>query len=282
MKLKNVVSREYKVMLKAGMFHGDEDEALSQASLFWEAYRSALEGRPASERHKHELEDEMSKIKKRRTVRFFDTECLMLRSSGYVLRERLDVLDDYKREVTLKYRHSDRYVSADKDMSSAADDTDTKFEEDITSGGAYAARRSIFSHSTDAGVEADEGLSTLKDVGRLFPGLPSELNGYDDDLPIGVVNGFTAREVVIGGGEIDFGKEEADCALTLWYDRSDADGLDPKVVEFSFKYKDKDEEYTGKTALGAHEAFGALLGEDMREWVELEGITKTRFVYEMA
>lgn len=72
----------------------------------------------------------------------------------------------------------------------------------------------------------------------------------------------------------------AECSLTLWY--SGKEGEVPVVAEFSFKYEDAHEAYTGRMARRAYDAFLAIqsgLGED---WLDPDSRTKTAYVYALA
>lgn len=50
------------------------------------------------------------------------------------------------------------------------------------------------------------------------------------------------------------------------------------VVEFSFKYKGKGEEFDGETAKRAYDVF-VRLKDELAYWVDPEGLTKTAYVY---
>jgi len=73
---------------------------------------------------------------------------------------------------------------------------------------------------------------------------------------------------------------EADCALIAWYDAAGEEDK-PVVVEFSFKYKNKQEEYDGATAQRAYDVFSRLKNR-LGDWVDPKGITKTADVYSRA
>jgi hypothetical protein len=74
---------------------------------------------------------------------------------------------------------------------------------------------------------------------------------------------------------------KAECALITWYDvRGETDN--PVVVEFSFKYKNKKEEYDGEVSQTVYDVFGKLQQDDLARWVNLDGKTKTAYVYSRA
>ena len=93
---------------------------------------------------------------------------------------------------------------------------------------------------------------------------------------------FTAREFVLGGAEIEFGKSrnvKAECALIVWYDDGDASKCESRVVvEFSFKYGDARENYGGGSVRRASTTFD-VLQHGLADWVDTESQTKTAFAY---
>ena len=154
-----VVSREYKAMLKASRFAGDEGRLLETAGRFWRAAGEAFAGVVV------DVGGDLSKIQAHRLIRFYDTPKRELNANAYIFRERADV-DGKLREVTLKFRHPDRYLAQDCDLRAAEGaDARTKFEEDIK-----PPFQSMFSHSTTQRIAPTKTLDTLKDVSRFYPG----------------------------------------------------------------------------------------------------------------
>jgi hypothetical protein len=266
-----VVSREYKAMLKASRFTGDENQLLETAGRFWRAAGAAFASVVV------DVGGNLSKVQARRLIRFYDTPKRELNANAYIFRERAD-LDGKLREVTLKFRHPDRYLAQDRDMR-AADGADarTKFEEDIK-----PPFQSLFSHSTTQRIAATGTIDALKDLSRFYPGIKQELERLEKDTPIGVVDKFTARELVVGGATLQLGKSRkvpAECALVIWYDNTDhSKGEGPVVVEFSFKYGDGSEDYGGGPVRRAYETFD-VLQHGLPDWVDKASKTKTAFVY---
>jgi hypothetical protein len=264
-----VTSREYKLMLRPAPFRGDEETLIDAARTFWSDYVEMLGDLVLSE------EGTLETVKHRRDIRFFDTVDHQLNRSDYAFRERIERGGDHdgRREATLKFRHQDRYIARGRDLDPADDDrAETKFEEDIK-----PPFLKLFSYSTKQRIDDDVPLATLGDVARLFPGLENDLDGYDDAKPLAVVGGFTAHEVVIGGGELRLGRdpgEEAECALVVWYGEH---AEDPAVAEFSYKYADDHEDYGKKVAARAFDAFAMV--QRLEDWVDPDSLTKTRFVY---
>src|SRR5262245_54624210 len=118
-----VGSREYKIMLQAPRFAGGEDRLIEAARAFWRDGTQVF-GPAVLATH-----GDLTQIKDRRLIRFHDTAEHGLNRNGYIFRERADVAAR-KREVTLKFRHPDRFIARDRDMRGALR-ARTKFEEDI-------------------------------------------------------------------------------------------------------------------------------------------------------
>lgn len=264
-----VSSREYKVMLKANRFAGDEEQVLQAAAQFWRDCARSMGPVVLG------LLGDLNEIRARRTIRFYDTPDRRLNSNLYIVRERA-ALDGSTREITLKFRHPDRYVAADRDMRAALNGkVKTKFEEDIK-----PPFQQLYSFSTTVRVPADQKLAKIKHVVNLFPGFKAAFRGFAPDEPLAVVEDFTARELVIGGGSLYLGKRydvHASCVLVIWHDHL-KDGGFPAVAEFSFKYGDKGETYGGGTVRRAFDAFQVLQSQ-MPEWTDKDSKTKTAFVY---
>jgi hypothetical protein len=108
----HVVSREYKLMLRAHLFTGAEDALLRQAGAFWGALTQAIRDVVL------DTDGDLDQITKRRFIRFYDTQGQRLRKNDYIFRERVDI-GSGDREVTLKCRHPDRYVAQDRNMAAA-------------------------------------------------------------------------------------------------------------------------------------------------------------------
>ncbi len=264
----DVTSREYKVMLTPSHFDGEDDEAFDTVERFWAEVRAVL----------GEMEipttGDFSTVKARRLIRFFDTSEHTLNSDAYIVREREDI-DTGERQVTLKFRHPDRYVAADRTMEPAdSRGAKTKFEEDVK-----PPFISVFSFSTTAPLASGHALAQMQDVADLFPGLTDALKDLPQTAPLVLVSDFVAREVVLEGGCILLGKRdiEAECAVVLWYDEGEADTT-PVVVEFSFKYGDDAEDYRGSVARDAYDVLDALQTR-LTTWVDPNPRTKTSFVY---
>jgi hypothetical protein len=265
----HVVSREYKLLLHAPLFTGAEDALLRKAGAFWRAFAQAIRDVVL------DTDGDLDKITKRRFIRFYDTKGQRLRKHDYIFRERVDMVSG-DREVTLKFRHPDRYVAQNRNMAADGQRSKAKFEEDIK-----PPYQALYSYSTTQQIAEDKQLNQMNDPGRLYPGLPEQLHTYNEDEAITVVGTGTVRELVLIGADFQIGKEpkvEAECALIVWYDAQD-DAQTPAVVEFSFRYSNHEEKYPGAVAQCAYDVFQRLQGETLARWVDPASKTKTAYVY---
>ena len=155
-----------------------------------------------------------------------------------------------------------------------ARDAETKFEEDVK-----PPFVSVFSYSTSVRVDADDDFGRVERVLDLFPGLADELDHIDPDDEVAVVDGFSARELVLVGASLLLGRRDigAECAMVIWHHDDDVT-TPPVCAEFSFKYGDADEDYRGSVARDAHDVLGAL-HTALPEWVDPKPRTKTAFVF---
>ena len=263
----DVTSREYKIMLKANLFNGSENDLIQATKDFWDDLKVSIPnttGTPA--------------ITKKRLIRFFDTTNNKLKDdNNYVFRERVDLLNNNQREVTLKYRHPDRFLSQDRNMDAfTPSDGETKFEEDIK-----PDFQSMYSYSTTQEISSSKNLNKMNDPVGLYPGLEDELDSYDSTEAISKVNGFTANEKVLKDFYFKVRNSPevlAKCSVTAWYD-DDGSSTEPVVVEFSFKYLASNEDYTGKMAKKAIVAYDAV--KDLSSWIDNNSLTKTAYVYSL-
>jgi hypothetical protein len=223
-----------------------------------------------------ETDGQLDQVKTRRLITFFDTRQQHLNRSQYIFRERIEV-DGGERQLTLKYRHPDRYVAQSRNMDArGGEDAKTKFEEDIK-----VPFVPLYSFSTTIGI-GDQKIDALDDIARLFPDIVESVPGFQREKPLATVNGFTTREVVLTGGTLQIGKTpkvDAECALIVWYEERARKHTKPVVVELSYRYGSKDENYSGGSARRAFEVF-RLLQTKLGKWIDPKPRTKTSFVYE--
>jgi hypothetical protein len=268
MKTRTVVSREYKVMLQAAKFAGTQKQLLAAARDLWDDFARAVEP------FVFKVNGALDHIDKQRLIVFLDSQAQHLRAGGYIFRVRR-ALDGSRPEVTLKFRHPDRYVAEGRQMKGRRIRTETKFEEDIK--GPFV---SLYSFSTRGRVGRTDVPATLDGVASVFPDLSKRLGKTDQGLSISEVNGFTARELVISGPMLRIGstpKVKVECALIVWYDHNGA-ADDPVAVEFSYRYGNAAGQYSGKVARRAFNIFEAMQKE-LTAWIDPSPRTKTAFVY---
>jgi hypothetical protein len=149
-----VTSREYKLMLNVDRFKDREQASGVFLSLLDFLVRKER-GRIVEEQNEEE----------RRQTSYLDTPEGALRQQGFALRLREEDDDEDEFQINLKYRASDRYISAAQDFSSTQGGK-TKFEEDI-----LPSFISKFSHSTSIKTDTDPELGSMHKVTAIFPGL---------------------------------------------------------------------------------------------------------------
>ena len=159
-----IVSREYKIMLRPRLFKGKGKALLIHAHRLWRDV--ARKVGPAA----FSTDGDLSRIKTQRLITFHDTPKRRLHNAGYIYRERR-AEDGSEREITLKFRHPDRYLAQAREMQAKASDAKTKFEEDIK-----APLVSLYSFSTTVKIDVDAAFTKLRDVSRLFPDLAKRLD----------------------------------------------------------------------------------------------------------
>jgi hypothetical protein len=263
------VSREYEVMLRAGRFSGDEKKLLESANALWREFSKSVEDVVIA------TDGQLGQVMAPRAITFFDTTNQDLNAGSYVLRERREI-ESREREVTLKFRHPDRYVAQDRNMDARdSEEARSKFEEDIK-----VPFLSLYSFSTTVPIGKHRSLDELADAARLFPDNARKVKRFQGDEALTAVNGFTAHELVLSGANLRLAKgpsKDAECALIVWYDAARQPDT-PVAVAFSFRYGNKSEGYGGATAGRAYHTFNRLQTE-LPEWVDPVSHTKTAFVY---
>jgi uncharacterized protein YjbK len=261
-----VTSREYKLMLNMDRF---KDRA--QPS---EEFLSLLKFLVKKERGSVEEQNE----EETRQTSYLDTPERALQQQRFALRLREEDDDEEEFQINLKYRASDRYISAAQDLSSPQEGR-TKFEEDI-----LPPFVSKFSHSISIETDTDPELDTMNKVMDLFPGL-RELD-IDENTPVETVNDFKVLEVDRKLCKLKFGEEPIiKASLSFWYLTGEEDEW-PLVGEFSFDYdvvdseadEDKLEMYPPQVVEGANRLFNAL--QKQEGWLSFNTTTKTAFALE--
>lgn len=214
----------------------------------------------------------------RRQTSYLDTPEGALRQQGFALRLREEDDDEEEFQINLKYRASDRYISAAQGLSSPQEGK-TKFEEDI-----LPPFTSKFSHSTSIKTDKDPELGSMNKVMALFPGL-RELD-IDENAAVKTVSDFKALEIVRNLCKLEFDEGFViKASLSFWYLMEEKDEW-PLVVEFSFDYdvldsgadREKLEMYPHRTVEGAKLLFDAL--QKQEGWINFGATTKTAFALE--
>jgi hypothetical protein len=254
-------------MLRPGLFAGPETKLVQAAGRFWNDFSRAITTRRAV----IDVDGALDEVTKRRLIEFLDTRKKHLGKNHYIFRVRRD--GQGPPEVTLKYRHGDRYLAQSRRMNRRRLDVDSKFEEDVK--GPFV---SLYSYSASGELEDGQVPSDLGAVARLFPDIERRFDAFEPDQRL-VAIGFTARELVLTGATFRIGrrsKVRAECALIVWYEDKGAAEA-PVAVEFSFRYGNKNERYPGRATRRALEAFETLLALD--KWVDPHPRTKTALMY---
>jgi hypothetical protein len=266
--MQTLTSREYKLMLKPDRFKGSDEKLLEAAAALWGDLAGIIEPNVIAVSGTDDVRH------RRRRVRLLDTADHWLRANDYVVRERVD-LENNERQVTLKFRHADRFISQGRTMTPAEGfEPDMKFEEDIK-----APFQAFYSFSSNIILGGQSALETLAHVDELYPGLRGSVDEFPETKGLIEVNGLAAYERVIKGTSFQIRRDpevSAQCALTIWYGSEDSE--DPIISEFSFTYEDEKEEYTAKMARRAYDAFMAIQ-EHLGGWIERDSMTKTTYVY---
>jgi hypothetical protein len=263
-----VTSREYKLMLNTDRFK-DRDQG---TQVFFRLMDLIIRKEGGT------IVEVQDKEEKRQTS-YLDTSELALHQHGFALRLREEDKAEDGFQINLKYRASDRYISAGQDLSSPQADK-TKFEEDI-----LPPFVSKFSHSTSVKTKTMPDLSNLEKVASLFPGLKKL--AVASDTAVKTVNDFKAAEVVRKLCKFQFGEPPIiKASLSFWYLTKEQNDW-PLVAEFSFDYDELDgsaqqgrlETYPGQVVVGANRFFSAL--ESQAGWFDFNATTKTAFALEV-
>jgi hypothetical protein len=269
MKRQKVVSREYKVMLRPKRFAGEAESLVTHGRTLWKDVAKQIG--PAT----LDASGDLSRIKTTRLISFLDTPDHRLDAAHYIFRDRR-AANGSKREVTLKFRHPDRFLAQARDMNAGSSGkAQTKFEEDIK-----APFVSLYSFSTTVTIADSAKFATLGDVMQLFPDLADRIDAADRHQPLTIVNDFTVREVVLDGAMTRIGKTPnvtAEWALIAWYGQRRNDGH-PLAVELSYRYGDENEDYGGGAARRAAEVFDVIQSR-LKPWVDPKPRTKTAVAF---
>ncbi|WP_407410296.1 hypothetical protein [Acinetobacter sp.] len=260
-----VTSREYKVFLDPIHFsYGNE---ASNINRYFSAAKTAIENSIT-----RNVTGAMS-FDTQREIRFYDTQgSCTLKNMGYSFRERIE---NGKKEVTLKYRGYDHYITDFKDLTSHVSGAKTKLEDDITRKDNLGF---VVVSSKSTTVPTSRSINDFEDINTLFAGFK---NDYDlsNNRALNQVSGLTIYERKYAGATIDLGEFDADLELSLWYTQMPYANLNPVIAEISFKYSDQNANFTQKVVNRAALSFGALKGLAQYN-APTSTATKTQFVYQ--
>jgi hypothetical protein len=282
-------SREYKLMLIPERFAGGAPQQALRRFV-----RDQLEPavrRTFGDEAADELKEKGFDLDERRAVRFWDTDGCALIKSGFALRERVDLNNEgrpaSKPEITLKFRSSDLFLTANMQLAAraGAKDAESKFEEDL---GALAVRtasgeaivsmprssRSQFSRSTTQTVDRHAVPQTLKEVEDLYPKFDDDLRlvAGESDMSAKLAPSQQYRELVYKSSKIDLAKDmKTSFALTIWYEGVDNRDR-PALAEISFSYETDD---GAVSAEAARRGPGLFLAMQDLDWADPGQPTKT-------
>ncbi|EMI17099.1 hypothetical protein RMSM_05973 [Rhodopirellula maiorica SM1] len=258
-----VISREYKVMLDPRLFDNAR-EGLEEVKADLKRQAKRFDAKVSGRFDKFD----------QRTIRFLDTPDFSFRNNQLILRHRRPKGSSSDGEFTLKCRSEDRYLAAAADLRPAKKlNGKFKFEEDIA-----APFRSRFSHSVTIASPTDGLPETVAKASRLFPllgKLPRDGGRCEGKTPVLGVNDFVPHEQVRKGLKLTL-TPDVDCsvAVILWSHTSKGRIL---CAEFSFRYRDKKEQYPAAAAQTAYDLFAAIQKLD---WCHPNGVSKTQFAYQ--
>jgi hypothetical protein len=275
-----IKSREYKMMLNVDRFNPRPEGMQRFIKLVSFLITEKFGGTIVPQASQPPTKELLVIEEKQRTVAYLDTPDLALKQQGYSLRLRdtLKVLPGQRPnkpfQINLKYRGSDRYLSAIRDIRAAAGGDPPEFEEDIA-----PPFVSKYSHSVSIKTSELPDLQTFTGLAELFPSLASL--PIHVQTPIKPINGFIANEVAFDLSKFMFdGQTKIEPKLSFWYFLNDKDDL-PLVGEFSYTFKFKTagdnelEQSPTQTVENAYQLFSSLQGHP--GWFNFNLLNKTSF-----
>lgn len=262
--LQAVTSREYKLILNSDRFQ-DRNKGCES---FWQLIEFLVKEYGGT----IDSVQNTTKDEELRKTWYVDTPELALQQSKFILRVR-EEKEDKKFKTTLKYRSSDRYISASRNVEASG--SKTKFEEDIT-----PPFISKFSKSSFMETKQPPAIKTMGNVVRLFPGL-AQLKLLENS-PVTIVKNFVAYEVFRKAGRIKFAGQEpiVKVAFSFWYLPENIDTY-PLITELSFDYDAQDEagqNFPVAVVEASNQLFTAL--QKQSGWLNRDSDTKTNYAYE--
>ncbi|MDO1581812.1 hypothetical protein [Rhizobium oryzicola] len=271
--MKYPTSREYKMMLKADAFVGNEAESEAAVGRFWQA----LANLPFD---KGIAFGKAPRLDAKRDVLFLDTpEKALFLKHDLVFRLRRKRQADGAWDATLKFRLGDQLLAGAQTFrprkAYAPEGRNVKFEEDvkavITTG--RAAFWALFSRSANTDVPDRDSLRKVSDLKTLYGRLPEAIDDLQDHA-LSDVNDLEIVEHVYDSGKLTLSGQKVEAAVILWWSKHQVTA--PIAAEFSYRF-DLDD---GEAPLETVESAWALLKKLPNvEDVDAGGPTKTAIVY---
>ena len=190
----DITSREYKILLDTDQLTYQseasdvENYTIELASVISQAINRNVFG--------------SASLDKERFVSYWDVpNVCTLRSIGYSFRDRVSRYDVNDRDVALKFRSPDRFISAFEDLASSRKKEKTKLEDDLllSSDGDISIK---VSHSTKISGYG-KNINKIDDIYDDFPGFAEKYGEIDADTPLSLVGNITMYERRYKGQEID-------------------------------------------------------------------------------
>lgn len=255
-----IASREYKLILNNDRFQDREQGCQALGELI--QFLVQEYGGEITKKQNQPNDEEFRK------TWYIDTAELALQQSRFILRIREEDHGS-KYKTTLKYRSSDRYISASQEINPPG--IDAKFEEDIT-----PPFVNKFSKSASVKTLEQPVFRTIADISQQFPNLRKL--GLAEALPVGIVNHFIADEIFRKAGQIKFADQDPilKTAFSFWYLPHSA-GTYPLISEFSFSYEVENEDFPIAVVEAANNFFAAL--QKQSGWFDQTNDTKTAYAY---
>eukprot|EP01080_Neovahlkampfia_damariscottae_P002158 gene2158-2023_t len=247
-------------MLKLEKFSGNPD---ADAQRFWKEMKSFLVERNFKNITGNPVPSPLQE------VYFYDTKgvCLLYKNN-LILRKRIEFENGtFSKILTLKTRSTDRYISGNikvVNRNSSFVEVKTKFEEDIK-----PPFQNSFSYSASAEMTSEP--NTLRNTSVFFNNIEElDFDFLDKELfPVGGV--FTRVYKNMEFSMTD--KYSSDIVLTLWFDKTTKK---LGIAEFSFKLKDKKEDFDYEVARNAKDFYKDL--QEKFSWGDSKSSYKTEWL----
>jgi hypothetical protein len=208
-------------------------------------------------------------------VSYLDTPDQVLYNNGWIFRARKYSSDPHN-EYTLKFRCSDRYYSASKDIKfkGNADRVEYKFEEDLT----IYPFSSNFSPSCNVYSDTKLKFDSFKKLADGWSGI-SNLD-VSSKAPIVPVRGIQVIQEVWKGVNVKLGEDTYKIRVVLWWKNTAKAQNDLLFGEIMFRLKSSNEGYSNDKIIDAHNLYLTLNKFGVNTgWISSDGMTKTKYFY---